>query len=228
MGNYSAADMKSLRDQVSVWAVAYEMERKAEESGDDSIAEPMTAADADVAVVGAITGLIGRAQRRNPDDAYTERLIEIAKSILARRPTNINQGDPEMMTYPTDFQADELAARLADITAPVAFGAAAASTENRIARIVNRCASGGDLGAAKYLITRIVLAETSRTTVTARRREMAFYLAAFNYFGAGGRLDWFLTDDEQNLVQDALAALGRDEVVALRKAQNIIDSYFVL
>jgi hypothetical protein len=84
MSNYSAADMKSLRDQVSVWAVAYEMERKAEQSGDDSIAEPMTAADADVAVVGAITGLIGRAQRRNPDDAYTERLIEIAKSILAR------------------------------------------------------------------------------------------------------------------------------------------------
>jgi hypothetical protein len=131
-----------------------------------------------------------------------------------------------MMTYPTDFQADELAARLADITAPVAFGAAASSTENRIARIVNRWTDGGDLGAVEY-ITRIVMAETSRTTVTARRDETAFYLAAFNYFVALEAYE-FLTDDEQNLVQGAFASLGRAEVVALREAQNRIVSYFVL
>lgn len=132
-----------------------------------------------------------------------------------------------MMTYPTNLQADELAARLADVTAPVTFGAAASSIENRIARIVNRWTEGGDLGAAEYLVARLALAEASRTTVTARRREQAFYLAAFNYFVALEAYE-FLTDDEQNLVQGAFASLGRDEVVALRKAQNIVVSYFVL
>jgi hypothetical protein len=44
----------------------------------------LDASDADAAIVGAITTLIGSAQRRGADDAYTERLIEIAKSILAR------------------------------------------------------------------------------------------------------------------------------------------------
>lgn len=132
-----------------------------------------------------------------------------------------------MMTYPTNLQADELAARLADVTAPVAFGAAASSTENRIARIVNRWTDDGDLGAAEYLVGRLALIEASRTTVTARRREMAFYLAAFNYFAALEAYE-FLNDDEQNLVQGAFASLGHDEVVALRKAQNIVVSYFVL